>query len=120
MSTVYVKTDGPVPEYLTAGKVYEVVPDDLPDGGVIESDDGDARNIRFSGCAHLEWCPWTLCDQHGNPVAETDWKALAGELAEAIAAHRYDVWGHGSVAHEMDERLYAALAKYNEQEKDND
>jgi predicted esterase len=44
------------------------------------------------------------------------YKALAGELAEAIAAHRYDVWGHGSVGHEMDERLYAALARY-EQEK---
>jgi hypothetical protein len=50
-------------------------------------------------------------------TAERDrWKALAGELAEAIKAHRYDVWGCGAVDHPTDRALYAALAKY-EQEK---
>jgi hypothetical protein len=53
---------------------------------------------------------WELIEERDK------YKALAGELAEAIAEHRYDVWGHGSVDHEMDERLYAALSKY-EQEK---
>jgi len=42
----------------------------------------------------------------------TRYKALAGELTAAIAAHRHDVWGDWSVDHPSDIELYAALDKY--------
>jgi hypothetical protein len=59
---------------------------------------------------------WAICDQHGNPVAEqqvTDWKALAGELAEALASIEND---DGSIPATIWDMRNAALAKY-EQEK---
>jgi hypothetical protein len=155
MSKVYVKTDGPVPEYLTAGKVYEALRFGA-DGFNFCDDDAADRYSRYPhSTAH--YVTWTLCDQHGNPVGEQgtdwkalahatrppdisvvtaegmaqikaafgpDWKALAGELAEAAklaeSALAFIYGGEpldpsGAIA-----ALRAALAKYNEQEKDND
>jgi hypothetical protein len=86
---IYVKTDGPVPEgqrrYITPGKVYEV--EGTSTGGMVKFDDGSWCWIYIPESSHLDCEPWTLCDQHGNPVAETDWKALAGELAEKAEAY---------------------------------
>ena len=65
---VYVKTDGPVPAYLTAGKVYEVDGDE--EAGWITFDNGDIEFIYVKACSWLKERPWALCDQHGNPVAE--------------------------------------------------
>jgi hypothetical protein len=128
----YVKTDGPVPEYLTAGKVYEALPlidpvnGESEFGGRITDDDGHIRNICYTGSVHLYDRDWTLCDQHGNPVAEnsvvgadmasgpdetiytsrTDYKAerdrykaLAGELAEALRDARYTLCEKEPVAY---------------------
>jgi hypothetical protein len=150
MNKVYVKTDGPVPEYLTAGKVYAVDGDE--EAGWITFDNGDIEFIYVKACSWLKERPWTLCDQHGNPlpvqsnpVAETatrppdisvvtaegmaqikaafgpDWKALAGELAEAAklaeCALAFIYGGEpldpsGAIA-----AMRTALAKY-EQEKE--
>lgn len=58
-----------------------------------------------------------LCDGCLDEIEneqEPDWKALAGELAEAIKAHRYDVWDC-AVDHPTYGALYAALAKYEQE-----
>jgi hypothetical protein len=115
---VYVKTDGPVPEYLTANKVYEVL--DLDTGprytkgfGTVLDDQG-AELVALIGLptSHLYGGLWTLCDQHGNPVAEqqvTDWKALAGEIAAQC-------WCDIETKHiELDSALAHAFAKRLEQ-----
>jgi hypothetical protein len=72
MSKVYVKTDGPLPEfsarYITPGKVYEVVGTIY--GGLVTFDDGNQGWINIPESTHLDDEPWTLCDQHGKPVAE--------------------------------------------------
>jgi hypothetical protein len=126
---VYVKTEGPCPEYLTAGKVYEVDGDE--EAGWITFDNGDIEFIYVKACSWLKERPWTLCDQHGNPVAERRvvygiearmgelsmaeaerdrYKALAGELAWAASRYRQEAYKA------IEEALNAALAKY-EQEK---
>jgi hypothetical protein len=106
---VYVKTNGPVPEYLTAGKVYEARVDEW---GYVEIAD-DKGKPTYSRL-------WTLCDQYGNPIAETDWKALAGELAWAlkrIAYTQQDICAPPlmSEAEAMRRQATAALAKYDQE-----
>lgn len=72
MSKVYVKTDGPIPDdykdHITPGKVYEV--DGTSTGGEVMFDDGNVYRIYIPESGHLDGEPWTLCDQHGNPVGE--------------------------------------------------
>jgi hypothetical protein len=89
---IYVKTDGPVPDdhgrYITPGKVYEV--DGTIYGGYVTFDDGSKGWIYIPESSHLDCEPWTLCDEHGNPVAETDWQLdyarRAGNAQEYRAA----------------------------------
>lgn len=61
--TKYVKTDY-VPEevdYLTAGKVYEVVEEQYDQTlGIIKNDKERFSHILYSGCAHLDNRPWTV------------------------------------------------------------
>lgn len=65
--TKYVKTDY-VPkdcDYLTAGKVYEVVGENggrsqLAD---IVCDNGNTEKILYNGCAHLYGRPWTVWEE---------------------------------------------------------
>jgi len=69
----------------------------------VKFDDGSWCWIYIPESSHLDCEPWTLCDEHGNPVAETDWQALAGELAAALSAlmqgevdgmwRYHNVWG---------------------------
>jgi len=72
---VYVKTDDPCPEYLTAGKVYEVIGGINKEGGAGIGrimDDCGAEIVALIGLptSHLYGGMWTRCDQHGNPVVE--------------------------------------------------
>lgn len=122
---VYVKTDGPCPEYLTAGKVYEVrdldmVPRDTRGLGTLVDDQG-VEIVALIGLptSHLYGGMWAICDQYGNPLAEqqvTDWKALAGELAEALAtlmaAETNETWRYPTVLGPIVRKAKAALAKY--------
>jgi hypothetical protein len=74
---VYVKTDDPCPEYLTAGKLYEVIGATNKKGepgiGRIMDDYG-VEIVALIGLptSHLYGGMWTLCDQHGDPLAEQD------------------------------------------------
>jgi hypothetical protein len=114
---VYIKTDGPVPEYLTAGKVYEVrncgsEGDGILVGLIVDNFGEEIVGLVGLPTAHLYGGLWTLCDQHGNPVAEQqepDWKALAGEIAAQC-------WRDVETKHiEMDSALAHAFAKRLEQ-----
>ena len=64
--TKYVKTDY-VPEdcdYLTAGKVYEVMWDSgLDNIGAIIRDNGEKILIEFRRCAYLDKRPWTVWEE---------------------------------------------------------
>lgn len=64
----YVTTHGPVPEYLTAGKVYPIVDVDLDGEHWIQDDEGCWRcmdeNLRRRSTQ------FHFCDEHGNPVQE--------------------------------------------------
>jgi hypothetical protein len=147
---VYVKTDDPCPEYLTAGKVYEVIGGINKEGGAGIGrimDDCGAEIVALIGLptSHLYGGMWTRCDQHGNPVVEqgftveqqssnrftatstsgtwistdlggTAWvstelermtaerdryKALAGELAEALKAAEMQAEMAKAIQHEV-------------------
>jgi len=86
----------------------------------VKFDDGSWCWIYIPESSHLDCEPWTLCDEHGNPVAETDWQALTGELAAAldalIAAETNEAWRYPTVWGPIVRKARAALAKY-EQEK---
>jgi hypothetical protein len=124
---IYVKTDGPVPKgnagFITAGKVYEAV-HYIEDVYVIQKAIPPTElyiTVGCSPCSHLNGMGfWTLCDQHGNPIAETDWKALAGELAEALGvlmeAQINEAWRYPTVWEPIVRKVLKALARY-EQEK---
>lgn len=76
--TLYIKTDGPIPEgcdYITAGNVYQAAPDDYnPETCRLfwaVGDTGD-RILVAPGlpCPHLErQATWHFCDSTGTPVA---------------------------------------------------
>jgi hypothetical protein len=132
MSKIYVKTDGPVPEfsaqYITPGKVYEVEDvyqvegDNL--GGDVVFDNGDRQFIYIPESSHLDSEPWTLCDQHGNPVTKTDWQAFARYLADVLQFIKRgnDCWCEANTAdkrlglhtHECNQ-VRLALAKYEQE-----
>jgi hypothetical protein len=65
----YVKTEGPVPSYLTAGKVYEC--DNCVEGfgGHMMTDKGYETFIVYPQSEHIGGRDWILCDAEGNPVA---------------------------------------------------
>jgi hypothetical protein len=138
LGKVYVKTDGPVPEYLTAGKVYEAHEVDSF-GFEFFDDDDDCRYSNFINSA-VHGVTWTLCGQHGNPVAEQRvaheaesqmgdlslvaldrdrYKALAGELAEALGAvmeaETYEAWRYPTVWRTIEREARAALARYKQE-----
>ena len=62
--------------HITAGKVYAAdsidaenpIYEDATDLCTIFDDKGDKLLIRISGCAHLGFMPWTVCDSEGNQL----------------------------------------------------
>jgi hypothetical protein len=137
----HVKAEGPVPSYLTAGKVYEAEFDAY--GHFWFVDDRGSQRISAYPCTPSLNVTWSMCDAEGNPVtdrkpgkcrhddhpdycpycaiatrtAERDrWKAIAGELAEALrsATQAAEFEQHPARPWHYDAK--AALAKY-EQEK---
>jgi tetrahydromethanopterin S-methyltransferase subunit H len=89
MKTLYVKTGGPVPEYLTVGEVYKVHDVD-EDGDYWILDKNNIERI-ISGKTMMSTCraKWIFCDSTGNPVP-APWEEAEHDAIEAAFDAVYD------------------------------